>query len=202
MAESLLNDLIDRFCCLPGVGQKSAQRMAFHLLERDRKGGALLADALSQAMIGIGDCQQCRTFSESEVCALCIDPQRDKSQLCIVEMPTDVFALRQATEYKGLFFVLKGHLSPIDGIGPNELGLDRLELRFQTGVVKELILATNATIEGLATAHYVADMAERYQVEVMRIAQGVPIGGELEFIDRNTLSHAFSSRVKYKNSTD
>ena len=202
MAESLLSDLIDRFCCLPGVGQKSAQRMAFHLLERDRKGGILLADALSQAMTGIGDCQQCRTFSESEVCALCIDPQRDKSQLCIVEMPTDVFALRQATEYKGLFFVLKGHLSPIDGIGPNELGLDRLEQRFQTGVVKELILATNATIEGLATAHYVADLAEKYQVEVMRIAQGVPIGGELEFIDRNTLSHAFSSRVKYKNNTD
>ncbi len=196
MEQGLLNNLVESLCCLPGVGRKSAQRMAFHLLERDRSGGLHLAEALDKAMQGIGECHLCRTFSEKTICNRCSDPARDQSILCIVEMPSDIVAL-STVDYKGLFFVLKGRLSPIDGIGPHEIGLDILEQRLAEGQVREIILATNATIEGQATAHYIAEMGKKLGIDVMKIAQGVPLGGELEYIDSNTLSHAFKSRVRY-----
>jgi recombination protein RecR len=190
----LIGQLIEALRCLPGVGPKSAQRMAFHLLERDREGGRRLAQSLSEAMDRIGHCRDCRTLTEQEVCALCLSPVRDPSQLCAVETPADVAALEQATDYRGLYFVLMGHLSPLDGIGPEELGLDRLAARLDQGEVRELILATNPTVEGEATAHYLAEMARERGIRVTRIAHGVPLGGELEYIDGGTLSHALAGR--------
>lgn len=190
----LLRKLIEALRCLPGVGPKSAQRMAFHLLERNRDGARHLADALRQAMDHIGRCERCRTFSESAVCGLCANPQRNPTQLCIVESPADVQAIEQAAAYSGMYFVLGGHLSPLDGIGPEDLGLDQLQRRLGEGEVKEVILATNSTVEGEATAHYVAEMARHYGVRSSRIAQGVPLGGELEFLDGSTLAHALSGR--------
>ncbi|MBS0575184.1 MAG: recombination protein RecR [Proteobacteria bacterium] len=194
MSAPLLDSLIDSLRCLPGVGAKSAQRMAYHLLERDRDGGRLLARQLEAAMARIGHCAQCRDFCEGERCAICTSGSRDDSQLCVVETPADRLAIEQATGYRGLYFVLQGRLSPLDGIGPRELGLDKLVARLAEGQVRELIIATNPTVEGEATAHLLAQIARAHAVRPSRIAHGVPLGGELEYIDRGTLSHAFGSR--------
>ena len=190
----LIGRLIENLRCLPGVGPKSAQRMAFHLLEHNRDGGRQLAEALTLAMEQVGNCSECRTLSEEPVCDLCASDRRDKSQLCVVETPADVQALEQSTGYQGRYFVLMGHLSPLDGIGPEQLGLERLEARLASGEVKELILATNPTVEGEATAHFVSELARVHGVRPTRIAHGVPMGGELEYIDGGTLSHAFAGR--------
>jgi len=179
---------------MPGVGQKSAQRIAFYLLERDREGANGLSSALAAAVAGIGHCNRCRMFTEHELCAICSAPGRDNTQLCVVESPADVMALEDATGFRGVYFVLMGHLSPLDGIGPDELGLRSLEEWLARGDVKELIIATNPTVEGDATAHYLADLASRMNVTASRIAHGVPLGGELEFVDGGTLSHAFYGR--------
>lgn len=190
----LINRLIEDLRCLPGVGPKSAQRMAFHLLEHDREGAQHLAATLSEAIEKVGHCQQCRTLSETDICPLCANPNRDRSQLCIVESPADVRAIEQATHYQGRYFVLMGHLSPLDGIGPTEIGLDQLEDRLKEGNITEVILATNPTVEGEATAHYIGEMAKAHGITSTRIAHGVPIGGELEYVDGGTLSHAFTGR--------
>ena len=190
----LLVRLIDGLRCMPGVGQKSAQRIAFHLLERDREGAENLSAALSEAVRGIGHCSRCRMFTEHELCSICSASGRDVTQLCVVESPADVMAIEDATGFRGLYFVLMGHLSPLDGIGPDELGLDQLDAWLQKGEVQELIIATNPTVEGDATAHYLADLASRHSVEASRIAHGVPLGGELEYVDGGTLSHAFFGR--------
>lgn len=179
---------------MPGIGQKSAQRIAFHLLERDRDGANGLSSALADAVQGIGHCTRCRMFTEHELCSICSAPGRDTAQLCVVESPADVMAIEDATGFRGLYFVLMGHLSPLDGIGPEELGLSKLEEWLAAGEVKELIIATNPTVEGDATAHYLADVALRHQVSASRIAHGVPLGGELEYVDGGTLSHAFYGR--------
>jgi recombination protein RecR len=191
---SLLEQLIDALRVLPGVGQKSAQRMAYHLLERQRDGGRRLADALAQAMERVGHCKRCRDFSESELCPTCASSARDGHLLCVVESPADRLAIEQATGFRGLYFVLQGRLSPLDGIGPRELGLDQLSQRLGEGEVQELIVATNPTVEGEATAHYLAQLARAKGVHPSRLAHGVPLGGELEYVDRGTLSHAFGSR--------
>ncbi len=190
----LIGRLIESLRCLPGVGPKSAQRMAFHLLEHNRDGGRQLAEALELAMEQVGNCRECRTLSEEDVCMLCANDRRDRSQLCVVETPADVQALEQSTGFQGLYFVLMGHLSPLDGIGPEALGLGLLETRLATGQVTELILATNPTVEGEATAHFVSEMARAHGIRSTRIAHGVPMGGELEYIDGGTLSHAFAGR--------
>ncbi len=190
----LLVRLIDSLRCMPGVGQKSAQRIAFHLLERDREGADGLSAALADAVKGIGHCSRCRMLTEHEICSICSAPGRETSQLCVVESPADVMAVEDATGFRGLYFVLMGHLSPLDGIGPQELGLDALEARLGEEDVTELIIATNPTVEGDATAHYLADVAARHGVQASRIAHGVPLGGELEYVDGGTLSHAFYGR--------
>lgn len=190
----LLIRLIDALRCMPGIGRKSAQRIAFQLLERDREGAANLSKALAEAVSGIGHCKRCRMFTEHELCSICSASGRDETQLCVVESPADVMAIEDATGYRGLYFVLMGHLSPLDGIGPEELGLGALEERLEKPSVTEMIIATNPTVEGDATAHYLADMAARHRVEASRIAHGVPLGGELEYVDGGTLSHAFYGR--------
>jgi recombination protein RecR len=190
----LIGRLIESLRCLPGVGPKSAQRMAFHLLEHNRDGGRQLAEVLGLAMDKVGNCSECRTLSEETICSLCHNYRRDRSLLCVVETPADVQALEQSTGFQGLYFVLMGHLSPLDGIGPEALGLDLLESRLASGQVKELILATNPTVEGEATAHFVSEMARAHGVRPTRIAHGVPMGGELEYIDGGTLLHAFAGR--------
>lgn len=190
----LLKDLVDAMRCLPGVGPKSAQRMAFHLLERDREGGKRLASAISEALEKVGHCKKCRTFSETEICQTCANPARDQRLLCVVESPADMLALEQATGYRGLYFVLMGHLSPLDGIGPDELGLGLLGQRFANEPVEELIIATNPTVEGEATAHFISNIAAKHKISVSRIAHGVPLGGELEYVDSGTLSRAFEGR--------
>ena len=197
MNKSLLGQLMDALRCLPGVGPKSAQRMAFHLLERDRKGGEKLAQVLAEALQRIGHCKQCKTLTEEEICRICSNPKRDQGLLCIVETPADVISIEQAVGFSGLYFVLGGHLSPLDGIGPDELGLDKLEQRFADGLVKEVILATNTTVEGETTARYISDLASNFNVNATRIAHGVPLGGELEYVDGGTLAHAFSGRQRY-----
>lgn len=189
-----LQQLMQALRCLPGVGPKSAQRMAFHLLERDRNGARQLAHALSEAVEQVGHCQRCRNFSEADVCGLCRNPGRDATQLCIVESPADVLVLEKAIGYRGLYFVLMGHLSPLDGIGPAELGLDDLARRLDEGQVQEVILATNPTVEGEATSHYLSEMARKRSIRATRLAHGVPLGGELEFLDGGTLSQAFADR--------
>ena len=190
----LINRLITDLRCLPGVGPKSAQRMAFQLLEHNREAAQQLAHTLLEAIDKIGHCSSCRTLTEDSLCRVCSSNKRDKNKLCIVETPADVNAIEQATDYNGLYFVLMGHLSPLDGIGPKEIGLDLLEQRIKNGGISEIILATNPTVEGEATAHYISEIAKGYNIKTTRIAHGVPVGGELEYVDGGTLSHAFSGR--------
>lgn len=191
---SLINDLIDALRCLPGVGPKSAQRMAFHILERDRLGGEKLAKTLADAVNNVTNCARCRTLTESEICRTCADSTREQSQLCVVENPMDTLAIEQATGYRGLYFVLMGRLSPLDGVGPKELQLDRLAKRLEAEPIEEMIIATNPTVEGEATAHYLSQMAQDFEIKPTRIAHGVPLGSELEYIDASTLAHAFAGR--------
>lgn len=190
----LVSQLIDSLRCLPGVGAKSAQRMALHLLERDRGGAQHLAKTLMKAVAEVKRCQRCRTLSETEVCSICNNHRRDASVLCIVETPIDLLAIEQSGSFSGYYFVLMGHLSPLDGIGPEELQLHQLAERLQTEGLEEVVLATNPTVEGEATAHYISDMVRAAGKRLSRIAYGVPFGGELEYIDSNTLSHAFNTR--------
>jgi len=194
MPESnLLNHLIDALCCMPGIGKKSAQRIAYHLLQRDRQGARNLASALTEAMDEINHCQRCRNFSETDICSLCSGNKRDRSLLCIVENPPDVYAIEES-DYRGLYFVLMGRLSPLDGIGPNDLGLDDLRQLLDGGEVQEVIIATNATVEGEATAHFISEMVHKHGLRATRIAHGVPMGGELEYVDSSTISHAIAGR--------
>lgn len=187
--------LIEALRVLPGVGQKTAQRMAFQLLERQREGAAKLQQSLGHALEVVGRCNQCRTLTEGDTCAICLDTSRSaEGVLCIVESPADVLAVEQTGQFRGQYFVLMGRLSPLDGIGPAEIGLDILEQRLRAGGINEVILATNPTMEGDTTAHFIADMAARYGIRASRIAHGVPVGGELEYVDHTTLGHAFSGR--------
>ncbi|KAF1695656.1 recombination mediator RecR [Pseudoxanthomonas koreensis] len=194
MSSPLLEQLIEALRVLPGVGRKTAQRMAYHVLERGRDGGRHLAEVLAEAVARVGHCSQCRDFSEAEVCATCASAGRDRQLLCVVESPADRLAIETATGYRGLYYVLQGRLSPLDGIGPRELGLDALAARLSAGEVAELIVATSATVEGEATAHYLAQLARQHGARPSRLAQGLPLGGELEYVDRGTLSHAFGTR--------
>ena len=190
----LIRQLIDALRTLPGVGQKTAQRMALQLLERDRSGGTRLAQALSQAMTGVGHCRQCRTLTEEELCPQCADNRRDDTLLCVVEGPMDVYAVEQ-TGFRGRYFVLKGHLSPLDGLGPEAIGIPQLLARIEeAGTFAEVILATNPTVEGEATAHYIAQLLSNKGLIASRIAHGVPLGGELELVDGGTLAHSFAGR--------
>jgi recombination protein RecR len=195
--KGMLGRLMQALCCLPGVGPKSAQRMAFHLLQRDREGARRLAQALLAAAERIGYCDSCRTLAETATCAICAGESRDHALLCVVESPADVWAVEQAAFFKGVYFVLHGRLSPLDGIGPDDLGLPVLEQRLASGGLREIILATNSTVEGEATAHFIATLANRHRIKATRLAHGVPMGGELEFIDSGTLSHAFSGRREF-----
>lgn len=192
--DSLLGQLVEALRCLPGVGPKSAQRMALHLLERDRDGGLHLSTVLQDAMERIGRCRVCRDLTENEVCRICANERRDQSLLCIVESPSDVIAIENATGYQGRYFVLLGRLSPLDGIGPAELGLEELAVRLRDHPPGEMIIATNPTVEGEATAFYLQRMAQKYDIAISRIAHGVPLGGELEYTDQSTIAHAFASR--------
>lgn len=198
MAADPFDELLEALRCLPGVGARSAQRMALHLLERDRDGGRRLARALSSAMDGIQRCRKCRNFTAGEICRICLNDRRDPGLMCVVESPADVLAIESATGFAGRYFVLLGRLSPLDGLGPEDLGLDLLEERLESENIAEMIIATNTTVEGEATSYYLQEMAERHQVRVTRLAQGVPLGGELEHTDRSTLAHAFSSRLALK----
>ena len=189
-----IEELIDALRCLPGVGPKSAQRMTLHLLERDREGAENLAEALIGAVNKVSHCQRCRNFTELEVCEICIDPKRDSTTICVVETPADVLAVEMSGSYRGIYYVLMGHLSPIDGIGPEEIGLDMFHSRVVEEGISEVILATNPTVEGEATAYYLIDLLQDEEVKVSRIAHGVPLGGELEYVDGSTLAHAFSGR--------
>ncbi|HAY41385.1 MAG TPA: recombination protein RecR [Gammaproteobacteria bacterium] len=193
----MIESLNKAFSILPGVGTKTAQRFVYHLLERNREGGLLLAKALVDAMENVKHCSSCRTLSEKEVCNICANQNRDSSKLCIVETPTDIHAIEQSGVYQGKYFVLSGYLSPIDGIGATELGLDDLELKLKSKTIDEIILATNATVEGEVTAHYISKMASQFDINITRIAHGIPIGGELEYADINTIAHALSGRKKY-----
>lgn len=190
-----IDQLIDSLRYLPGIGPKSAQRIAFHLLERNREGGLRLASALQNAMSNVTHCKACRTFCENELCQFCASTHRDASFLCVVETPTDVLAIEQTANYRGYYFVLQGHLSPLDGIGPAELGIDMLVSRVKGQSVKEVILATNPTVEGEVTAHHIAKLLTPLNIKVTRIAHGVPMGGELEFVDGSTLTRALSGRT-------
>lgn len=193
----VIDGLIDALRCLPGVGPRTAQRMTWHLLERNRDAGRRLAAALEEAMDRIAHCRECRTLTEHELCVVCASPRRDRSRICVVENPADVARIEAGTDYRGMYFVLMGNLSPLDGIGPGELRLDQLARRLADGEVSELILATGATAEGEATAHYLAEMAKEHTVTATRIAQGVPLGGDLEYVDSGTLSHAFAGRREF-----
>ncbi len=194
MFSPLIDQLVTALRCLPGVGPKSAQRMALHLLERNREGAVNLARALEAAAEAVQRCSQCRTLTEQPICGLCRNERRDARQLCIVETPADVIAIEQSGSFSGKYFVLLGHLSPIDGIGPAEIGIDLLLERLQREPVEEVIIATNPTMEGEATAHYISERGKALGVKISRIAHGVPLGGELEYIDGGTLTHAFTSR--------
>ncbi|HTQ72825.1 MAG TPA: recombination mediator RecR [Burkholderiales bacterium] len=189
-----LEDLIEALRCIPGVGPKSAQRTAYHLLQHDKAGAGRLAESLARALRSIRRCAKCNTFSEDELCALCASPKRDASQLCVVETPGDLLMMEQTMAYNGLYFVLMGRLSPLDGIGPKEIGLDVLQRRLAAGEVREVIVATNFTNEGEATAHYIGEMLKGRALRVTRIARGVPVGGELEYVDTGTLAQAVAER--------
>lgn len=194
MFSPLISDLINALRILPGVGPKSAQRMALHLLEHERNAAINLAQSLQSAVEKVSQCQVCRNLTEEPICQICSNQRRDRSLLCIVESPADVIAIEQSATYKGLFFVLHGKLSPIDGIGPKEIGIDQLESRLAEGEIQEVVVATNPTMEGEATAHYIAERVKKHGLKASRIAHGVPLGGELEYIDGGTLAHAMSSR--------
>src|SRR5262245_4392380 len=194
MNPSSLQELVDALRCLPGVGPKSAQRMAYHLLQTDQAGAARLGKALAQALAVIRHCERCNTFTEASVCELCRSPRRDNSLLCVVETPADLLMMEQAQCYRGQYFVLMGRLSPLDGIGPRELHLDRLLRRATDGEVNEIVLATNFTVEGEATAHYIGEMLRAKGLKVSRIARGLPVGGELEHVDSSTLAQAVIER--------
>ncbi len=191
-----LEQLIESLRCLPGVGPKSSLRMAYHLLQRDRKGANNLALSLENALQVLGHCTLCNNFSESEICPLCASEKRDASQLCVVEMPTDLMMMEQTQSYSGMYFVLMGRLSPLDGIGPKEINLDKLIKRAQSEEVSEVILATNYTVEGEATAHYISELLKNRNVAVSRIARGLPMGGEIEYVDSGTLAMALLGRKK------
>jgi recombination protein RecR len=190
----LILQLIESFKCLPGVGNKSAQRMAYYLLEKNRNGALNLAEALKQAAEKVGRCKSCRLLTEQDLCEVCSDPRRDENLLCVVESPADVYAIEQSNSFQGKYFVLMGHLSPLDGVGPDQLGLPFLFDKIKNGQYTEVILATNTTVEGEATAHYIVEQLQAYDVKTSRIAHGVPLGGELEYVDGSTLSHALSGR--------
>jgi recombination protein RecR len=195
----LVDSLIESIQCLPGVGPKSAQRMVLHLLEREREGGKLLSEALSLALELVGQCRQCRIFSEDELCSICKNEKRDKQVICVVESVSDVFAIEQSNQFRGKYFILHGHLSPIDDIGPEQLGLNQLFLMVRSEEISEMILATNSTLEGEATAHFIYDSLKDIEsLSLTKLAQGVPLGGELEYVDRGTIMHAFSGRVNLK----
>lgn len=189
-----LEQLIDSLRCLPGVGPKSALRMAYYLLQRDRKGAAKLGNSLENALQVLGHCTLCNNFSETPVCPLCASEKREQSQLCVVEMPTDLMMMEQTQSYNGMYFVLMGRLSPLDGVGPKEINLDKLIKRAQDGVTQEVILATNYTVEGEATAHYISELLKSRGLAVSRIARGLPMGGEIEYVDSGTLSMALLGR--------
>lgn len=191
---SSLDELIAALRCLPGVGPKSAQRMAYHLLQRDRPGASRLGNALTQVLARIRNCERCNSFAEEDVCDLCRSPRRDASLLCVLESPGDLLVMEQAHCYQGMYFVLMGALSPLDGIGPRDIHLDRLVKRAADGTVREVILATNFTVEGEATAHYVGELLRQRGLKVTRIAQGLPVGGELEHVDSGTLTQAVVER--------
>lgn len=198
MAHSpLVHNLVQALCCLPGVGPKSAQRMALHILERNREAGQQLADALTEAVERVGHCQRCRTLTEETLCAICSSNARDDSILCVVENPMDVMAIEQSGEYRGRYFVLLGHLSPLDGIGPEEIGVPELLETVGASEVEEVILATSTTVEGEATAYYLAEHLAPHGVNVSRIAHGVPLGGELEYVDGGTIARALSGRGRF-----
>ena len=195
----LVDSLIESIQCLPGVGPKSAQRMVLHLLEREREGGKLLSEALSLALESVGQCRQCRIFSEDELCSICKNEKRDKQVICVVESVSDVFAIEQSNQFRGKYFILHGHLSPIDDIGPEQLGLNQLFFMVRSEEMSEMILATNSTLEGEATAHFIYDSLKDIEsLSLTKLAQGVPLGGELEYVDRGTIMHAFSGRVNLK----
>ena len=195
----LVDSLIESIQCLPGVGPKSAQRMVLHLLEREREGGKLLSEALSLALESVGQCRQCRIFSEDELCSICKNEKRDKQVICVVESVSDVFAIEQSNQFRGKYFILHGHLSPIDDIGPEQLGLNQLFLLVRSEEIREMILATNSTLEGEATAHFIYDSLKDIEnLNLTKLAQGVPLGGELEYVDRGTIMDAFSGRVNLK----
>ena len=195
--KTLIEDLINALTCLPGVGKKTAQRMTYHLLQRARDDALNLSDVLQQVVKNITNCKVCRNLSQEEICDLCSDESRSKDMLCIVESPADVFNIENSTNYNGVYFVLLGKLSPLDGIGPKEIGLDELERKINSGGIKELILAVNYTVESDVTAHVISELALKNSVKVTRLAQGVPVGGELEYLDQYTLSKAFDKRTIY-----
>lgn len=195
MFSPLINELIQALRCLPGIGLKSAQRMAFQILERQRPQGLALAKSLQSAIENVGNCKACRTFCESEFCTLCSNPARHSHQLCIVESPTDVIAIEQTATFHGYYFVLMGRLSPIDGIGPQQIGIHQLNERLDNGQFTEVIIATNPTVEGEATAHYLANIIREKSISCTRLAHGIPMGGELEYLDGSTLSRAFTART-------
>ena len=195
----LVDGLIEAIQCLPGVGPKTAQRMVLHLLERNRDAGIYLAEIMAKAIEGVGKCNKCRIFTESEFCAICSNEKRDSSCICVVETVSDVFAIEQSNQFNGNYFILHGHLSPIDDIGPEELALDKLFYLAKSEKVRELILATNLTLEGEITSHYIYDhLKDLDDLKLTKLAQGVPLGGELEYVDRGTIMHAFSGRVELK----
>ncbi len=200
MAENapLLNRLIDALKLLPGVGQKTAQRMAFHLLKLEKAKAVQLGQTICDAVENIKHCKQCRNYTEQDICEICDSNTRKTTQLCIVETPTDLMAIESGTSFNGVYFVLMGKLSPLDGIGPDELGLDKLEQRLESGDLEEIILATSSTMEGEVTAHVIAEMVAKNGLRITRLAQGVPVGGELEYLDLNTLSQALETRTEFK----
>ena len=193
----LVEQLITALRCLPGVGPKTAQRMAIALLQRGRQNGKRLADSLHQAMEQVGHCASCRTFSETPSCTLCANPRRDQTSLCIVENPADIYALEQTGQHRGVYFVLMGLLSPLDGIGPEQIGMESLTERFMKGGIKEVILGMSPTVEGETTAHYISLLTKKFSIKPSRLAYGIPIGGDLDFVDANTLAHAFLMRTEY-----
>ena len=193
-----LTELVNALKCLPGVGQKSAQRMALYLIERDQAGAKRIADATIAALEKVQHCKQCRNFSDTDLCEICGNQKRNPDSLCIVETPADVLAIEASGAFQGLYFVLLGRLSPLDGIGPDQLGLDSLEDQLKQGLVREVILATSATVEGDITAQFVADIARKFSIITSRLARGIPLGGELEYVDSGTISRALSGRQQYE----